>query len=215
MPTPNRAIAAAAVLIMSLLTPSRGASQDKPSASDQQQKIIAYFCENRDMFDFLLGEWSFVGTRGPRQIQGVWTFVKSPDGPLVLDEFRMQDTAGRTAYVSTTVRVLSPAEMRWNIVGLEPGTGLPQLGTAWKEGSDVRIDQTFNSPGPDGVTGALWRIRYYDIQPDRFSWRADRSRDGGRTWETPVMTMDVRRTGPPRRYELTAGEPIVYPCPGS
>jgi hypothetical protein len=26
------------------------------------------------------------------------------------------------------------------------------------------------------------RIRCYDIQPDRFSWTADRSTDGGKTW---------------------------------
>jgi hypothetical protein len=42
------------------------------------------------------------------------------------------------------------------------------------------------------------RIRYYNIQPDRFSWAADRSTDGGKTWVKNFQTIETRRMGPPR-----------------
>jgi len=49
------------------------------------------------------------------------------------------------------------------------------------------------SPNP-----SLWRIRYYDIRPERFSWSADRSTDDGRTWTTSFQTIEARRIGPAR-----------------
>jgi hypothetical protein len=45
---------------------------------------------------------------------------------------------------------------------------------------------------------STWKIRYYDIRPDRFSWIADRSTDGGKTWQTKHQTIEARRIGPPR-----------------
>lgn len=45
---------------------------------------------------------------------------------------------------------------------------------------------------------ALWKIRYYDIQGERFSWTADRSTDEGRTWTREYLKIDARRIGPAR-----------------
>jgi hypothetical protein len=47
-------------------------------------------------------------------------------------------------------------------------------------------------------TPSIWRIRYYDIQPDRFSWAAARSTDGGKTWVTDFLRIEARRIGPAR-----------------
>jgi hypothetical protein len=49
------------------------------------------------------------------------------------------------------------------------------------------------------------RIRYYDIQPDRFSWAADRSADGGATWEKEYLRIEARRIGPARRMGALTG----------
>ncbi|HUG40681.1 MAG TPA: hypothetical protein VMM12_09355, partial [Longimicrobiales bacterium] len=43
-----------------------------------------------------------------------------------------------------------------------------------------------------------WRIRYYDIGTDGFSWSADRSIDDGATWVTDYLRIQARRIGPPR-----------------
>ena len=45
---------------------------------------------------------------------------------------------------------------------------------------------------------SVWRIRYYDIGPDHFSWTADRSADGGKTWVEKFQTIEAKRIGPPR-----------------
>jgi hypothetical protein len=45
---------------------------------------------------------------------------------------------------------------------------------------------------------SLWRIRYYDIQADRFSWAGDRSPDDGKTWEKNYLQIEARRIGKAR-----------------
>ena len=47
-------------------------------------------------------------------------------------------------------------------------------------------------------TPSVWRIRYYNIRPDGFSWAADRSTDDGRTWVKDYQTLEARRIGPAR-----------------
>ena len=55
------------------------------------------------------------------------------------------------------------------------------------------------------------KIRYYNIQRDRFSWTGDRSLDGGKTWAKNHLQIEARRIGPPRslgpltRVKGTAG----------
>ena len=41
-------------------------------------------------------------------------------------------------------------------------------------------------------------LRYDNIKPDRFSWVADRSTDGGKTWEKDHLPIEARRIGPAR-----------------
>jgi hypothetical protein len=50
----------------------------------------------------------------------------------------------------------------------------------------------------------VWRIRYYNIQADRFSWTADRSTDGGKTWDAAHQTIEARRIGPARTIPALA-----------
>ena len=92
----------------------------------------------------------------------------------------------------SAVRVLD----QWELVSTEGGTGLPNIGTGHRIGAEIHIEQKFGvmSPNP-----SIWRIRYYDIGPDRFSWTGDRSTDGGKTWTAKWLQIEARRVGPPRR----------------
>ena len=66
----------------------------------------------------------------------------------------------------------------------------------------MQIEQKF------GVTSdqpSVFRIRYYNIQKDRFSWTADRSVDGGKKWEERYLQIEARRIGPPRAFGPLAG----------
>jgi hypothetical protein len=188
----NSRLVAAAGCVILIGTSQASRLGAQPTSQEEVRRLVE--AHHRE-FDYLLGDWEFTGMRQRAdrrvKIQGYWSFNRSPDGPIVTDEFRMVDDSGRTVYVSTTVRAYSPVQQRWNLVGIEPGLGVLQLGTAWKEGDDMRIDQKFGN--------SLWRIRYHAIRADRFSWRADISDDGGTTWKENMMTMEGRRTGPARQ----------------
>lgn len=91
---------------------------------------------------------------------------------------------------------------------MDEGNGLNDLGTAQRVGSEMHIEQKF---GVMSDSPSVWRIRYYDIRPDRFSWAAARSTDGGKSWVSDHMTIEARRIGPPR--SLNALTPPVGAAP--
>jgi hypothetical protein len=75
------------------------------------------------------------------------------------------------------------------------GGGLQDVGTGQRVGDEVQIEQKF---GVASGNVSILRIRYYNIQSDRFSWIADRSTDGGKTWSKDVQKIEAHRIGPAR-----------------
>jgi hypothetical protein len=149
-------------------------------------------------FDYLLGDWEFTGTRRPpggeQKFRGYWSAVRLDDGQI-LDEYRIVGDGGETFYVTTTLRNYNAFLERWELIGASAGAGLQDFGTAQRDGAEVRIEQRF---GVAAGSPSAWRIRYHGIQPDRFSWTADRSTDGGATWVARFQEIEARRLGPPR-----------------
>ena len=146
-------------------------------------------------FDYLLGDWEFTSTsREFGTGHGVWSAVRLSEGQI-LDEFRILDTAGKTVYVTTTVRAYNARLGLWELVGMDEGSGLQNVGSGMRVGTEVHLEQK----GEDDTGKAMiMRIRYYDVLGDRFSWRADQSSDGGKTWTKDVLRIEARRIGPPR-----------------
>jgi hypothetical protein len=172
-----------------------------PAASAQTtekrtaEQIQASFDAHKGEFDYLLGDWEFTAeSREHGKFRGYWSAVRLDEGQI-LDEYRVVGDKGETYYMTTTLRNYNGALDRWELVGADAGRGLQDFGTARREGSEMRIEQTF---GVAAGTPSVWRIRYYDIQPDRFSWTADRSTDGGKTWEKNHMQIEARRLAPAR-----------------
>ena len=97
--------------------------------------------------------------------------------------------------MTTTLRAYNAVLDRWELVGMDAGNGLNDMGAAHKVGAEMHIEQKF---GVMSQNPSTWRIRYYDIRPDRFSWTADRSTDGGKTWTPKELQIEARRIGPPR-----------------
>lgn len=162
------------------------------------EQLRASLAAHQGDFDYLLGDWQFTAMSkefGPGR--GFWSAVRFPDdaGALVLDEYRVVGDSGETYYVTRTLRAYNANLDRWELVSTEGGTGLQNVGTGHRVGAEMRIEQRFGVGGPHP---SLWRIRYYDIQPDRFSWTADRSTDEGRTWSMEHLRIDARRIGPRR-----------------
>lgn len=149
-------------------------------------------------FDYLLGDWEFTAnSKQWGKFHGLWSAVRLEEGQI-LDEYRVVGDDGKTIYVTTTLRNYNKATQEWELVGVEAGNGLRDVGTAKRSGAEMHIQQKFGK--------SLARIRYSNIEADRFSWRSDQSLDGGKTWSTNHMTIEARRIGPARTLPaLTKG----------
>ena len=146
-------------------------------------------------FDYLLGDWEFTAeNQDYGKYGGRWSAVRTEQGQI-LDEYRVLGDKGETFYVSTTRRAYNAAADRWELIGMDAGGGLQDFGTGQRAGAEMHIEQKF---GVAGGKPAIMRIRYYNIEPDRFSWTADRSIDGGLTWKKDYMHIEARRIGPAR-----------------
>ena len=147
-------------------------------------------------FDYLLGDWEFTAVNRDGKFRGLWSAVRLAETGQILDEFRVLGDNGDTYYVSTTLRAYNGILEQWELVSVDHrGTGLTQIGTGHRVGAEMHIEQKFGF----GTNNAwISRIRYYDIQSDRFSWSADRSLDNGKTWIKDFQQIEAHKIGPPR-----------------
>ena len=177
-----------------------------PAAAQRTpEQVRASYEAHQGDFDYLLGDWEFTSVhREYGKGRGYWSAVRLPIGAQVYDEYRVVGDSGETYYVTTTLRAYNAGLDRWELVSVEGGSGLQNTGTARRVGAEMHIEQRFGVGTPDA---SLWRIRYYDIRPDRFSWTADRSADDGKTWDAAYLRIEARRIGPPRSLgPLTAAK---------
>ena len=150
---------------------------------------------HKDDFDYLLGDWAFTAeSQQYGRFKGVWTAARDAAGRVV-DNYRILGDGTQVYYSVLSIRAYDEKKDRWDIVSLEPGTGLQCMGSGLREGDEVHIDQTFVLRDD---TRSILRITYHDITPDSFQWSADRSLDGGKTWQTNFQHLWVKRVGPPR-----------------
>ncbi len=184
----------AAALLVSMAIASLLSAQ--ASGRRTKEQIKASYEAHQGDFDYLLGDWEFTSvSREFGTGRGYWSAVRLAEGAQILDEYRVVGDSGQTYYVSSTLRAYNAVLDQWELVSAESGTGLQNVGTAHRIGTEMHIEQKFGvmSPNP-----SIWRIRYYDIRPDRFSWTGDRSTDGGKTWVTEFLRIEARRIGPSR-----------------
>ena len=171
-------------------------SRFKPHAHGRTpEQMEASFQAHKQEFDYLLGDWEFTAeSKQYGKFRGYWSAVRLEEGQI-LDEYRVVGDKDETYYVTTTLRNYNKAMDRWELIGADAGSGLQDFGTGRKVGDEIHIEQKF---GVATDTPSVWKIRYYNIRPNAFSWTADRSDDGGRTWEKGFQTIEARRLGPAR-----------------
>jgi hypothetical protein len=163
-------------MLAAVLTVPSLAAQAVPKRTAEQIQA-SYDAHHRD-FDYLLGDWEFTSvSKEHGKGRGFWSAVRLSEGGQILDEYRVVGDNGETWYVSSTLRAYNGVLDRWELVSAEGATGLQDVGTGRKVGDDMR---------------------YFNIRPDRFSWRADRSVDGGKTWQKDHLQIEARRIGPAR-----------------
>lgn len=86
-----------------------------------------------------------------------------------------------------TYRAFDPTEGVWKVQGVNVRRAVWQPGVSWSDAGNRYLVQE----NPDRKTTI--RVRYYSITADHFLWRADGSRDGGKTWMKDVMLIEATR----------------------
>ncbi|MGH7663107.1 MAG: hypothetical protein ACRENI_02235 [Gemmatimonadaceae bacterium] len=191
---PNTVLSLCAGTLLTAMLAAAAPLSAQPHGRSAEEMRASYAAHKGD-FDYLLGDWEFTTvSREYGEGRGYWSAVRLAEGQI-LDEYRIVGDSGETYYVTTTVRAYNAALDRWELIGMDAGAGLQDTGTGQRVGAEVHIEQRF---GVMSAEPSVWRIRYHDIRPDRFSWTADRSIDGGRTWEREHVRIEARRIGPPR-----------------
>jgi hypothetical protein len=145
-----------------------------------------------DAFDFLVGEWNFrFQSRGQNNAfnparNGHWKVWKSHAGMMVEDEWSQEPAPGRPRSVTVTYRAWNPGRKLWEMSGVVPGVGRFEPGLAWGSGDERLLVQHYGD--------YMVRIKYYQITPTHFLWRADGSNDAGKTWQKDVWKMEAQKS---------------------
>jgi hypothetical protein len=163
-----------------------------------EEQLKALYDAHKSDFDYLLGDWEFTAqSTDYGKYGGRWSALRTEKGQI-LDEYRVLGDNGETFHVTTTIRAYNAFADRWELIGMDIGGGLQDFGTAHLVDGEMHIEQKF---GVAGGSPTILRIRYYNIQPDRFSWSAELSKDGGKTWAKDYMNLEARRIGPARSLD--------------
>ena len=151
-------------------------------------------------FDFLIGQWDIEATpkvnglvamiHGTPRLLGSWKAWRAFDGFGVDDEARVVDDAGNPVDLSRALRVYDPRAHRWAIETLDVYGARFSAATAQWQGGEMHVSG--NGTMPDGKA-YLSRTRFYEIAPDHFTMRLDRSYDNGASWDEGAITISARR----------------------
>lgn len=144
-------------------------------------------------YDALVGTWEFrYQWRNPNgefgdSFPGHWTFEKKGAG-IIEDQWRADDPKTTMATSLHTYRIFDPARKVWQMIGAGSNGGAITPGISWSDSANrYGFERAPN--------GSIMRFRYFDISPDHFLWRSDRSFDGGKTWVLDEGMMEARRIG--------------------
>jgi len=111
------------------------------------------------------------------------------DGHVIQDDWRALDAAGNVFFRGMSLRSYVPATGRWTIHWSMANTrGHTYLDAEWRDGE---IHGT--GFGFDGAGQFTERLRYFDITGDSYSFRMERSYDGGATWTKISYLKATRR----------------------
>jgi hypothetical protein len=143
-------------------------------------------------FDFLVGLWEFrFQQRRPNgefnpAFKGHWSaHRKLSSNAFVEDHFRGDNPTATWDDGTWTYRIFNPQRQLWEMQGVGSSSGAWSPGLCWSDADNRYVTQWY---GP-----SLMRIKYFNIKPNSFQWRADRSTDGGKTWALDWWTMEAVR----------------------
>jgi hypothetical protein len=148
-------------------------------------------------FDFLIGDWAVEATRYKEdetpvfKYSALWSARALNDGRMVMDDFKALAPNGDPISSYVTLRTYSEVTSRWEMVGLQALQ--PSVPAEWhgvSSDGEMLLDAMATLPGGQRVRT---KIRFFDIEPDSFSWQSSVSRDEGKTWRKTASLKAKRK----------------------
>lgn len=146
-------------------------------------------------FSFLIGDWActtrFMKQDGKSYREGTaeWIGVYVLNGYAIQDYWIGHGPQGKD-YFGTNIRSYDQKKGKWMNRWLPAGTlQWSSFESEMKDGKMVMIGGGGTSPRGDFIS----RNTFYEIGPDSWRWRQDRSYDDGKTWFEGVGFIDAKR----------------------
>ncbi|MEP2023533.1 MAG: hypothetical protein ABJH98_05465 [Reichenbachiella sp.] len=150
--------------------------------------------EELKKLDFFIGEWELV-TKASRS-DGSSMIGKARtkayyilDQTAIQDDFYALDPSGNVVFRGTSIRSFNSQSGKYQIVWLMPGIdGITEISGVLCKGKLVTTGKGYDANG-----AFIERFEYYDIQPDSYSFKMDRSYDEGKTWILNFSSFDAKK----------------------
>lgn len=142
-----------------------------------------------ELFDFWVGDWQVTWKNANGSLGRARNRVgKILDGKVIEENFE-GDPASTPRLLGRSLSVLDTGGV-WRQAWADNQGGFFAL-TGSAEGESRYFSTDFRQVG-EQLQGK--RMRFYDIQADRFTWDWEASNDGGKTWSL-LWRLQYRRTG--------------------
>lgn len=171
------------ILLLALATPAL-AGGPNPAAPEETAQ-----------FAFIVGEWNCI-TRfmkpdgsGHNEGRATWTGYWILDGWAVQDDW-VSDLGQGKKGLGTNIRSFNPETGLWDNRWLAAGS------LQWSWFSSEQVGDTMvmtGGGGTDAFGEFIDRNIFHDIEEDSWSWRKDRSYDGGETWIEGIGYIEATR----------------------
>lgn len=144
--------------------------------------------------EFFVGEWELV-TKASRPDGSVMMGKARTKAYYILDKTAIQDNFyaldqnDNVVFRGTSIRSYNRQTGKYHIVWVMPGVyGITDISGVMSNGKLVTTGK-----GYDGNGEFLERFEYYNIKQDGYSFKMDRSYDGGKTWMENFSSFDAKK----------------------
>jgi hypothetical protein len=184
------AVAWATGAILSLTDQSFGAPKSTPPPADPRQQMIAVLSasgphaslgDEARVWDRFVGTWDcdfgfHLEDGSVRHSPGELEFGWVLDGRAIQDLWITYPKQGeKERGIGTSIRFFDDKSRTWHVVFVNPKYGAVLSVQGGVEGDRIVLRG-------DDKEGSQLRWSFNDIRDDSFTWRGEKSRDGGKTW---------------------------------
>jgi hypothetical protein len=197
-------VAAASVLVV---LSSKTVEAQKLQAADARQAMVSVLSapsphpslgDEARVWDRFVGTWDcdytfFLEDGGVRHSRGELEFGWVMDGRAIhYIWITYPREAGKERGIGTSVRFFDNKSKMWQVVFISPAYSAVVTVRGGPEGDRIVLR------GVDDE-GSMLRWSFNDIKADSFTWRGEKSRDGGKTWKLEEEHHMRRRAAAARR----------------